>query len=78
MQWATHVSDVFTHFPTPPAPIEICSLAGNGSEVFVVINHGSNRETVQLPRPMKDALADSELALTLEMRPYGVSILVND
>ncbi len=77
MEWATRVSEVFVHFPTPPKSVEVCCRAGNGREVYVLINHGPNPERVQLPRPMINALTETLAESNIELPAYGVSVMVD-
>jgi beta-galactosidase len=70
-------SGVTPIFGPVPDGVEVSRrIAGDGREVFVLINFAQEARTVSLPRPMRLLLA-GRVGETVELPQYGVEILVD-
>jgi len=60
-----------------PAPedVEVCRRAGEGREVFVLLNHGRARADFALPEAMGDVLNGGEVR-QVSLPPQGVAVVV--
>ncbi len=56
-----------------PEGVEVCRRAGNGHEVFILINHAKRPVKITLPKPMTDVLNGGEFR-ECELAPHGVAV----
>jgi beta-galactosidase len=75
-EWMVQQSGVTPVFGAVPDGVEVSRRAGDGHEVFILINFAKDDRTVSLPRPMKLLLAGTEGG-TVDLPPYGVEVLVD-
>jgi beta-galactosidase len=69
-------SGVIPVFGALPEGVEVSRRMGGGKQVFILINYAQESRRVALPHPMK-VLLENKQAETLELAPYGVSILLD-
>lgn len=58
-----------------PVGIEAMRRSGAGKNIVILINHGATPSTVDLPRPMRDALHNGGETRTLTLESQGVAVL---
>ncbi len=59
-----------------PVNIEVHKRTGGmGKEFFIIINHGSSEQAVELPWPAYEHLAHREVERVITLPPYGIAIL---
>ena len=75
-EWMMQKSGVIPVFGALPEGVEVSRRMGGGKQVFILINYAQQSRRVALPHPMK-ALLDNKQAETLELAPYGVSVLLD-
>jgi beta-galactosidase len=82
--WMLKISQVAPALGPVPDGIEVNRRVGPNSSVYVLINFNPERQTVELPRPMRSLLAPSQGEATVqepitqvELDRYGVSILLD-
>ena len=75
-EWMVQKSGVTPVFGSLPEGVEVSRRTGGGKQVFILINYGQESRRVTLPRPMK-VLLENKQAETLELAPYGVSVLLD-
>jgi beta-galactosidase len=75
-EWMVQKSGVIPVFGALPEGVEVSRRLGGGKQVFILINYAQESRRVALPHPMK-ALLDNKQAETLELAPYGVSVLLD-
>jgi len=75
-EWMVQKSGVIPVFGALPEGVEVSRRMGGGKQVFILINYAQESRRVVLPHPMK-ALLDNKQAETLELAPYGVSVLLD-
>jgi beta-galactosidase len=75
-EWMVQKSGVIPVFGALPEGVEVSRRMGGGKQVFILINYAQESRRVALPHPMK-ALLDNKQAETLELAPYGVSVLLD-
>src|SRR5208283_4790822 len=51
--WMVQVSPALS---AVPQGVEVCRRSGQGKDIFIVINHTTEAQTITLPRPMRDVL----------------------
>jgi beta-galactosidase len=69
-------SGVTPVFGSLPEGVEVSRRMGGGKQVYILINYAQESRRVTLPHPMK-ALFENKQAETLELAPYGVSVLLD-
>jgi beta-galactosidase len=79
LMWAaakTMVTAAGVDSPTLPVPagVEVCRRAGDGHEVFVLLNLSHQAAGIALPHAMDDVLNGGETQ-RVELPPYGVAVL---
>jgi beta-galactosidase len=58
-----------------PANIEIRKrISKTGEDIYIVINHGSTEQDVQLPWPVYEHLGQEEIHGAIKLPPYGIAI----
>jgi len=76
-EWLVQKSGVIPVFGALPEGVEVSRrTGGGGKQVFILINYAQESRRVALPHPMK-ALLENKQAETLELAPYGVSVLLD-
>jgi beta-galactosidase len=75
-EWMVQKSGVIPVFGALPEGVEVSRRMGGGKQVFILINYAQESRRVALPHPMK-ALLDNKQEETLELAPYGVSVLLD-
>jgi beta-galactosidase len=75
-EWMVQKSGVIPVFGALPEGVEVSRRMGGGKQVFILINYAQESRRVGLPHPMK-ALLDNKQEETLELAPYGVSVLLD-
>jgi len=75
-EWMVQKSGVTPVFGSLPEGVEVSRRTGGGKQVFILINYAQEKRRVALPHPMK-ALLENKQAETLELAPYGVSVLLD-
>jgi len=63
-------------FGSLPEGVEISRRMGGGKQLYILINYAQDSRRVALPHPMK-VLLENKQAETLELAPYGVSVLLD-
>jgi beta-galactosidase len=56
-----------------PAGVEVCRRAGNGREIYILINHTAQPVKITLPRAMTDVLSGAEIR-ERQLAPRGVIV----
>jgi beta-galactosidase len=74
--WMVQKSGVTPVFGSLPEGVEVSRRMGGGKQVFILINYAQDSRRVVLPHPMK-VLLENKQAETLELAPYGVSVLLD-
>ena len=69
---AAHVASVFG--PLPP-DVELMRRVGGGRHIFVLINHGAQERSVDLPAGMQDLLGDNRPLRKITLASQGVAVL---
>lgn len=72
--WMVEQSGIQPVFGPVPEGIEVCRRAGEGKQVFVLINFGQETAHVALPRPMMGVLAGTEES-SVDLPRYGVAVV---
>jgi beta-galactosidase len=75
-EWMMHKSGVTPVFGALPEGVEVSRRMGGGKQVFILINYAQESRRVALPHPMK-VLLENKQAETVELAPYGVSVLLD-
>jgi beta-galactosidase len=75
--WAVGISGVPRYFPQPSTGVEVCRRVGPGREIFVVINHGTSAQQIQLPRQLIDLLDGAVNVKSLELLPRQAAVLTD-
>jgi beta-galactosidase len=75
-EWMVQKSGVPPVFGSLPEGVEVSRRMGGGKQVFILINYAQESRRIALPRPMKVLLENKQVE-TLELAPYGVSILLD-
>jgi beta-galactosidase GanA len=75
-EWMAQKSGVTPVFGSLPEGVEVSRRVGGGNQVYILINYAQESRRIALPRPMK-ALLENKQAETLELAPYGVSVLLD-
>ncbi len=75
-EWMVQKSGVTPVFGSLPEGVEVSRRMGGGKQVFILINYAQESRRVALPHPMK-ALLENKQVETLELAPYGVSVLLD-
>jgi beta-galactosidase len=71
-----HMSQIEPILPNVPEGVEVCQRSGNGKSVLIVINHTTNSQSIALPSPMKDLLANDPAATSeIALPAHGVAVL---
>jgi beta-galactosidase len=73
--WMVKTSSVTPVFGPVPDGVEVSRRAGNGKQVYVLINFAPEARTVQLPRPMKRLLGQGD---SIVLPTYGVEVLAEN
>ncbi len=60
-----------------PAGVEVCRRAGRGRDVFVLLNHGRDPVSVELPRPMRDVLGEGAVTREVHLPVEGIGVLAD-
>lgn len=58
-----------------PVGVEVCRRSGRGHDVFVLLNHGRDPVSVDLPRPMRDVLGEGALTREVHLPVEGIGVL---
>ncbi|MBZ5668516.1 MAG: beta-galactosidase [Acidobacteriia bacterium] len=74
--WMIQVSQVKPALGAAPEGVEVCRRVGSGKEVFIVINHTTEPQTISLPRPMREALRGGDAASSITLPPREVGVLL--
>lgn len=61
--------------PGLPNDVEFCERSGEGKRVWIVINHGGNSQTVNLPGKVKRLLVGKGRSSTIELAGHDISIV---
>ncbi len=70
------LSSAGIHTFKTPANIEVHKRTGEmGKEFFIIINHGSSEQAVELPWPAYEHLAHREVDGAITLPPYGIAVL---
>ena len=69
---AAHVGSVFG--PLPP-DVELMRRVGDGRDTFVLINHGKQERSVELPADMHDVLGGNRTIREITLASQGVAVL---
>ena len=69
---AAHVGSVFG--PLPP-DVELTRRVGAGRDIFVLINHGRQERSVELPAEMHEVLGGSRTIRKIALASQGVAVL---
>ena len=75
-EWMTKTSGVSAVFGPVPDRIEVNRRVGPRGAVYVLINLGTERQTVALPRAMQSLLENRETK-QVELPQYGVAVLAD-
>jgi len=75
-EWMIQVSQVKPALGAAPEGVEVCRRSGQGKDVFIVINHTPQPQTISLPRPMREALRGGDAASSLSLPPREVGVLL--
>jgi beta-galactosidase len=75
-QWLVEISGIQAPFGPVSDGVEVCRRAGDGKEVFIIINHSQAEQSVSLPRPMKDVLSEANWGNSLTVPALGVALLI--
>jgi beta-galactosidase len=75
-QWMVDDSGVKPALGTVPEGVEVSRRAGNGKEVFIVVNSTSAAQTISLPAPMHELLKEAAAATSLTLAAGDVGVLV--
>ncbi len=62
-------------FSPVPEGVEVCRRVGNGRTVFILINHSSAAQEIELPKPMKDLLHSNAAIGKVTLDPQGIAVL---
>lgn len=74
-RWMLEGTGVRAAFGPAPDGVEVCRRAGEGREVFILVNHGPKSVDVPLPRTMRDVLGTSGPATTVRLPAQGVAVM---
>lgn len=74
--WMIQVSQVKPALGAAPEGVEVCRRVGSAKEVFIVINHTTEPQTISLPRPMREALRGGDAASSITLPPREVGVLL--
>jgi beta-galactosidase len=58
-----------------PDGVEVSRRAGDGKEVYIVVNYTTQAQTINLPRPMRELLKDSAASSVLTLSARDVAVL---
>jgi len=75
-EWMVQKSGVPPGFGSLPEGVEVSRRMGGGKQLYILINYAQDSRRVALPHPMK-VLLENKQAETLELAPYGVSVLLD-
>jgi beta-galactosidase len=75
-EWMVKKSGVTSVFGALPEGVEVSRRIGGGKQVFILINYAQDSRRVALPHRMKTVLENKQVE-TLELAPYGVSVLLD-
>jgi beta-galactosidase len=75
-EWMVQKSGVPPGFGSLPEGVEVSRRMGGGKQLYILINYAQDSRRVALPHPMK-VLLENRQAETLELAPYGVSVLLD-
>jgi len=75
-EWMVQKSGVPPGFGSLPEGVEVSRRMGGGKRLYILINYAQDSRRVALPHPMK-VLLENKQAETLELAPYGVSVLLD-
>jgi beta-galactosidase len=75
-KWMVEDSGVTPALGPVPKGVEVSRRAGNGKEVFILINSTASDQTISLPRPMRELLKGSAAVTSLTLPAGDVGVLV--
>lgn len=75
IDWAVKEAGVKPALGAVPEGVEVCRRVGNGREVFILINHTTEEQSITLPKALKDVLHDAPLSTKLALRANDVAVL---
>jgi beta-galactosidase len=75
-QWMVDDSGVKPALGSVPDGVEVSRRAGEGKEVFILVNSTPAPQTISLPRPMRELLKDAAAATSLTLPAGDVGVLV--
>ena len=73
-RWMTNSTGITSPFGPVPNGIEVSRRVGPGNDVIILINLGSEPQTIKLPREMK-SLLDHQAVSKVSLSRYGVAVL---
>jgi len=76
-QWMMDDSGVKPALGPVPNGVEVSRRAGEGKEVFILVNSTVTPQTIVLPRPMRELLKDAAAATSLTLAAGDVGVLVS-
>jgi beta-galactosidase len=74
-RWMVEDSAIKPAFGPVPDGIEVSRRAGDGKEVYILVNYTTESQTIALPRPMRELLKDSAAASVLTLPAKDVAVL---
>jgi len=75
--WMVELAGVSPAFGPVPDGVEVCRRAGQGREVFILLNHGETPVSVDLPRSLREVLGDRPSVRRIDLPVEGVAVLVD-
>lgn len=75
-KWMVEDSAVAPALGPVPNGVEVSRRAGDGKEVFILVNSTTEPQTITLPRPMRELLKDAPAASSLTLPAGDVGVLV--
>jgi beta-galactosidase len=74
-EWMIRVSGVDSPPLAPPDGVELCTRAGEGGGVCILMNHTAEPREVALPKPTKELLSGQRFDGALTLPPRGVGVV---